>query len=540
MAAADVAAEVPVEAAVPTMLVAPAVAPSVPPVQNASLYVGDLDKDVTESNLFELFQEIGPIHSIRVCRDTITRRSLGYAYVNYNSEMDPAAARTAMEQLNYRELNGKPIRIMWANGNPQHRRNNGCNIFIKNLEKNIMTKELHNTLEDFGTILSCKVALDNEGKSKGYAFAHFESPESAQKAIDALNGRTVGESDKPVTACLFVSRAERGAAAQRYQNLYVKNLPSTVNTAEALEQLFSQFGKITSAVLRTHEMNARDGNRIKKFYGFVNFETHEAAVKAKEAMNDKEVDGSKLYVDRAQKKAERDELLSNAFYQKRQERLNETKGKNLYVKNLPKDWTDEDLRKEFSRFGDMSSVRVMKDENGESKQFGFVCFLEEKSANEALKASKKEHGGIMARDKPLYVAHHVSKAVRESQKAEQQRMHAMNGYNMNGFPAGGRGMGMAGPMPMGPNGFPMGFMPNLMMGGGNRGNMPQGMNHSMMNMAMMGMGGMMPGGGRGNMAMMNPMMHPMAMNAMNGNMAMMGQGGRGRGRGGRVGRGAPV
>ncbi|XP_019053791.1 PREDICTED: polyadenylate-binding protein 3 isoform X1 [Nelumbo nucifera] len=433
---------------------------------NASLYVGDLDPSVGEAQLYDLFSQVAPVVSVRVCRDQIRRVSLGYGYVNYNNHQD---ATNALELLNFTPINGKPIRIMFSHRDPSIRKSGYANVFIKNLDTSIDNKALHDIFASFGTVLSCKVATDNNAQSKGYGFVQFDQEEAAQKAIKQLNGMLIN--DKQVYVGLFVRRQERDRTngSSRFTNVYVKNLSEAI-TDEDLKKVFGAYGPITSALVM------KDSNGKSRSFGFVNFQNPDDAASAVEKLNGTTYDDKVWYVGKAQKKSEREAELKAKYEQERNGRLEKLQGANLYLKNLDDTIDDEKLKELFSEFGTITSCKVMLDPQGLSKGSGFVAFS---TPEEATRAVNEMNGKMIGR-KPLYVAVAQRKEERKARlQAHFAQIRAPGGMapvpsGMPGFHPGGprltpqqlyfgQGTGLIPPQPAG-YGFQQQLLPGIRPG----------------------------------------------------------------------------
>ncbi|KAG9101154.1 Protein phosphatase PP2A regulatory subunit B [Ceratobasidium sp. UAMH 11750] len=169
-----------------------------------SLHVGELDPSVNEAMLFKIFKMVGPVANISVCRDAVTRRSLGYAYIRY---LKPTDAERALDQLNSSTIKDRTCRIMWSKHDPIPRKAGRGSIFIRNLDERIDDKALHDTFAAFGNVISCKVTIDEAGNSRGYGFVHYETAGSAETAIKAVNGILLNDRQVFVGRC--ISRKER-------------------------------------------------------------------------------------------------------------------------------------------------------------------------------------------------------------------------------------------------------------------------------------------------------------------------------------------
>lgn len=208
-------------------------------------------------------------------------------------------------------------------------------LFLSGLDKNVKEADLHKLFNEY-PVSYIKIAKDHSTKeSFGYAFIGIKnSSEKAEEALNKFNFEKIQGYKKTLRICWY--NMDRSWAKNKEDvNIFIKKL-SLRTTHKDLFNYYSQFGPIVSLKL------AEDDEWESMGYGFVMFETPEAAEKAIKETHDKEFMGKSLWVGKFIKNKPKKAFEYN----------------NLFVKNIPKDLSEKQILDMFSKYGALGSCLI--------------------------------------------------------------------------------------------------------------------------------------------------------------------------------------
>uniref|UniRef100_A0A673CQF7 Probable RNA-binding protein 19 n=1 Tax=Sphaeramia orbicularis TaxID=375764 RepID=A0A673CQF7_9TELE len=282
------------------------------------ILVKNLPAGVTVSQLEELFSPHGSLGRVLLPPSGLT------AIVEF---LEPTEAKRAFTKLAYSKFHHIPLYLEWA----------PVGVFVAKPEP--------------GTVLLIYTQLlEKEDAVKEENMKEEEKEEDDDEEEESTPGST----------------------------LFIKNLNFST-TEEKLQETFSKCGKVKSCTISKKKDKA--GKMLSMGYGFVQYQTAQAAQKALKQLQHCSVDDHKLEL----KISERATRLRSSS--KKQSEKKQT-GSKILVRNVPFQATVREIRELFCTFGELKTVRLPKKAagTGNHRGFGFVDFLTKQDAKKAFAA----------------------------------------------------------------------------------------------------------------------------------------------------------
>ncbi|KAH3681085.1 hypothetical protein WICPIJ_007945 [Wickerhamomyces pijperi] len=194
--------------------------------QDASIYVGNLDEKITESLLYELFIQAGPVISVRLPKDRVLKTHQGYGFVEFQNESDvqyaenvfqgirlfgrtlkinkvgtshSAATTTATSASTTKNKNGEDSQINAnepknntkpnSTANDKHLVELGCTLFVNNLDPMVTQKLLTSIFKQFGELYKPVELLDS--KNSKYSFIYYKNFHDSDLALEKMNNQFI-------------------------------------------------------------------------------------------------------------------------------------------------------------------------------------------------------------------------------------------------------------------------------------------------------------------------------------------------------------
>ncbi|XP_056004471.1 poly(U)-binding-splicing factor PUF60-like isoform X1 [Ostrea edulis] len=175
-----------------------------------------------------------------------------------------------------------------------------CRIYVGSINFEIKEDTIKQAFIPFGPIKSVNLSWDPvTNKHKGFAFIEYEIPEAAQLALEQMNSVMIGGRNIKVGRPSNMPQAQPiieqlATEAKNHNRIYIASIHHDL-TENDIQSVFEAFGKIVNCKLATE--TGKPGKH--KGYGFIEFDSQQAAQDAVTSMNLFDLGGQYLRVGKA-------------------------------------------------------------------------------------------------------------------------------------------------------------------------------------------------------------------------------------------------
>ncbi|KAI1093338.1 RNA-binding domain-containing protein [Rostrohypoxylon terebratum] len=376
--------------------------------ESRSLFVRSLPLTATAETLTDFFSQHFPVKHATVILDPQTKVSRGYGFVTFTDADD---AKEAKRKLDKQKLDGRPLVLDVAE--PRHRQSvsgsadaaarkaerqetlaearKAPKLIVRNLPWSIKTSnQLAALFQSFGKVKYSDLP-NAKGKLSGFGFVTMRGRKNAERAIEAVNGKTVDGRTLAVDWAVDKKTWEDQKHQQAKKNDATDKSVKPTRSDDAFED-----GDPDPSKTRESGSEKEDKDEDEDDEDLRNFmKNHMENLEEEDGNADQDKDEPEDGIE------DEDDTALEVEPTPKTPHMTDNRS-TIFIRNLPFATTDSELKSHFEQFGPIRYARIVVDRATDRPAgTGFVCFVSKNDFKECLKGAPRVQQSAMTNKKSI-------------------------------------------------------------------------------------------------------------------------------------------